>query len=276
MKKISIGGVPEHFNLPWTDVIETPGSPVDDVVWVAQPQGTGAMVAALADGDLDAALLLTEGAVTAQAAGGDFAIASVWVESPLLWGIHVPGASAINAVESIRGRRVAISRFGSGSHLMALAHARECGWAPDEHEFVVVGTIDGARTAFTEGRAEVFFWERYMTAPLVDTGEFRRVGVFEAPWPAFVLCVSNRLDGNARARVTAVFTDVLNAARAFSDDVDAAVARLAETFGIEPAAGRAWLQRTRWARRPGLDSRMLERVADVLVDAGVIRTRPRP
>ena len=46
-------------------------------------------------------------------------------------------------------------------------------------------------TRFASGNADVFFWEKFMTKPLVDAGRFRRVGEFVAPWPAFVVCASN-------------------------------------------------------------------------------------
>lgn len=54
---IRVGGVPEHFNLPWHLAIDE--NAFDDlgidVEWVDFPGGTGAIMAALADGDIDMA-----------------------------------------------------------------------------------------------------------------------------------------------------------------------------------------------------------------------------
>ena len=187
MKYIRIGGVPEHFNLPWHLVLEA--QPVAVAEWRDFAQGTGALVAALRDGTLDVAVLLTEGAVAARAVdaaqgregnGGasDFEIISTFTDTPLIWGVHTPGGSTLEREADIRGRRYAISRRGSGSHLMAVAHARHRGWSVADLQFVEVGTIQGARDAFASGAADVFFWEKFMTASLVESGEFRRLGEF--------------------------------------------------------------------------------------------------
>ncbi len=49
-----VGGVPEHFNLPWrvADGTSFWASCGVDVKWEEQPGGTGQMLAALASGDL--------------------------------------------------------------------------------------------------------------------------------------------------------------------------------------------------------------------------------
>ena len=64
MNRLRIGGVPEHFNLPWLRLAES--GALDDlgVAWRDVPEGSGAMAAALRAGELDAAMLLTEGAVS--------------------------------------------------------------------------------------------------------------------------------------------------------------------------------------------------------------------
>src|SRR5262245_66047978 len=121
MIKIRIGGVPEHFNLPWHLALQARRfAPLGvDVSWRDYAGGSGAMAKALRDGELDAALLLTEGAVAAVADGVPLEIASLYTDSPLVWGVHVPAASKFRAVGELAGARYAISRMGSGSHLMA-------------------------------------------------------------------------------------------------------------------------------------------------------------
>jgi len=65
MIKLEVGGVPEHFNLPWHLALEAARfAPFKiDLRWRDYPDGSGAMAKALRQGELDAALLLTEGAV---------------------------------------------------------------------------------------------------------------------------------------------------------------------------------------------------------------------
>src|SRR6185503_14733717 len=214
--------------------------------------GSGAMAAALRAGELDAALLLTEGAVAGLANGGGFAIASLYTESSLIWGIHVPAGSRFMRVDDIRGARYAISRLGSGSHLMACVHARKQGWPADALELVTVRNLAGAVEAFAAGTADVFFWEKFMTKPLVDAGSFRRVGEFLAPWPAFVLCVADGVGAPARTALGRVLAAVLDEAKALAASADAA-ATIGARYSLERADVADWLRATRWARAVGIE-----------------------
>ncbi len=56
---------PEHFNLPWHLAIQQGlfGKEGLNIHWREYPGGTGAMIRDLRSGDLDAAVLLTEGIV---------------------------------------------------------------------------------------------------------------------------------------------------------------------------------------------------------------------
>jgi ABC-type nitrate/sulfonate/bicarbonate transport system substrate-binding protein len=250
--------VPEHFNLPWHLALEgdrfTPlGVTVE---WRDYPDGSGAMAAALRRGELDAALLLTEGAVAGIAEAPGFRIASLYTESPLVWGIHVPAASRFRSVEDLRGARYGISRRGSGSHLMAYVHARAQGWPVDRLELVVVRNLAGAVEAFASGAADVFFWEKFMTKPLVDAGQFRRVGEFVAPWPAFVLCVADAADAAQRAALLRALALVLREAAALRARGDAA-ALVAQRYSLAVADADEWLRGTRWSSAVGIEAESL-------------------
>jgi ABC-type nitrate/sulfonate/bicarbonate transport system substrate-binding protein len=271
MINIRIGGVPEHFNLPWLLAIEGGAAARlgGAAEWREFPGGTGAMAAALREREIDAALLLTEGAVAAIANAGGFRIASWYTESPLLWGIHVPARSKLERVRDLEGHRYAISRRGSGSHLMACVHARAQGWTPDSLEFVVVGDLDGAVRAFEDRQAEIFFWEKFMTKPLVDAGRFRRIGEFAAPWPAFVLCAAEELDRRERGALAAWLGAALEAAAALLRRADSA-ALIAQRYGLMETDVAEWLEVTRWALEPGVAPRSLEPVARSLAELSLI------
>jgi ABC-type nitrate/sulfonate/bicarbonate transport system substrate-binding protein len=264
-RPLLIGGVPEHFNLPWRLAFED-GAPQRlgiDAQWRDYPEGSGAMAAALRSGELDAALLLTEGAIAGIASGGGFKIASLFTESPLIWGIHVPAGSRFQSVADVQGARYAISRPGSGSHLMAFVHARARGWPTDALSFVAVRNLQGAIDAFAAGGADVFFWEKFMTKPLVDAGRFRRVGEFVAPWPAFVMCVGDAaLAANGRA-----LRELLSAAFAQAAALAAsatAAALIASRYDLERADVAEWLTSTRWATRPGIGDESIASCVDAL------------
>lgn len=271
MKELIIGGVPEHFNLPWHLAIENGRFEREGVAirWRDFPGGSGAMARALRDGDVDAALLLTEGAVAGVADGNGYKIVARYVDSPLIWGIHVPAASSFDSIESLRGSRHAISRRGSGSHLMAVLHAQRRGWPLASLEFVVVGHLEGAVEAFEQRTADVFFWERLMTKPLVDAGRFRRVGEFSAPWPAFVLCLADRVGEAGRAALRRALEIVLEEARTLRASDDAAE-RIARRYGLVPADVVEWLAATRWSEEVDVRLADVAETCEALNGLGVL------
>jgi ABC-type nitrate/sulfonate/bicarbonate transport system substrate-binding protein len=268
---LRIGGVPEHFNLPWHLALaerrfEQGGI---DVAWRDYPGGSGAMAKALRDGELDAALLLTEGAVAAVTDGVALDIVSLYTNSPLVWGIHVPAASRFHTVADLAGARYAISRVGSGSHLMAFVHARTQGWPVDRLSLVTVGNLDGAVAAFQAGAADVFFWEKLMTKPLVDAGRFRRVGEFTAPWPAFVVCAARALDATQRAALGRAVGLALDAARALRARPDAAQL-IAVRYGLRADDVADWLGTVRWSERVGVTASDIAPACMALGSLGVL------
>jgi sulfonate transport system substrate-binding protein len=145
---IKIGGVPEHFNLPILMAIEKGGFKQQglDIEWTYYPGGTGAMTAALDSGELDLAILLTEGFISAVNNGLSACIVKVYIDSPLVWGIYSGATSPTQSIYDDTPKKYAISRFGSGSHLMAMIHAEERGEKLEEKDFVIINSLEGAIT----------------------------------------------------------------------------------------------------------------------------------
>jgi sulfonate transport system substrate-binding protein len=270
MKVLVIGGVPEHFNLPWHLLIETGALRARgiDLQWRDFPDGTGAMASALSRNEVDVAMLLTEGAVAGIAQGGRYAAVSLYTQSQLIWGIHVPGSSQLREIADIEGARYAISRLGSGSHLMCFVHARDRGWPLESLKFVTVRTLEGAIEAFAAGTADVFFWEKFMTKPIVDSGRFRRIGEFAAPWPAWVVCVSRAALEEKRDLIAPVLTEALGAASklAASD----AAARIAGRYRLQVPDVAEWLRSTKWSSKVGIEQSDVAPVVKTLQQVGLV------
>lgn len=244
---LRIGGVPEHFNLPWRLAIES-GEAAHcgrDVAFSDYAAGTGAMLADLAAQKLDLAVLLTEGAALGLARGLPVAPVSLYTTSPLIWGVHVPPRSPHRALSTLRGARFAISRPGSGSHLMSLALALAQGWPQDAVEFVVVDDLPGALAAFSDARADVFLWERFTTEPEVRAGRMRRIDEFVAPWAAWVVCAEHSVWQRDQAMIRRLLAIVLERAGRLRRDAGAC-ALIARRYGLEAAVVGDWLERTEW------------------------------
>jgi sulfonate transport system substrate-binding protein len=192
---LNIGGVPEHFNLPWRLSIEE-GKFRDiglDLHWSDMSGGTGQMIRGLETGSIDVAVLLTEGITKAILQGLDAVVLQVYVISPLHWGIHVPQSSEITEVAQLEGRKFAISREGSGSQLMAYILADREGWRTDNLQFNVIGDVYGGLWALQKNEAQAFLWEKYTTNPFVEQQKCRYIGDVVTPWPCFVIAARKEI-----------------------------------------------------------------------------------
>jgi ABC-type nitrate/sulfonate/bicarbonate transport system substrate-binding protein len=268
---LRVGGVPEHFNYPWRLALEE-GAFQDlgvEVDYREVPEGTGELTRALRDGELDLALVLTEGAVADVLRHDRNRLVKTYVRSALTWGLHVAADSPWRRMEDLENRRVAISRYGSGSHLIAIVDAAARGWDTGKMNFVVVENLPGARQALAAGEADLFLWEKHMTQPLVDAGEFRRLGVREVPWPAFVVSVRREILPAYDDLLRSVLERVHAMARRFRDQPDAAEI-IASTYGLKLDQARAWLETVVWedSFEPPVDA--LRRASEALRAQGVI------
>nr|WP_297788729.1 substrate-binding domain-containing protein [uncultured Allomuricauda sp.] len=194
MKTIKIIGVPEHFNLPWhltmeDNAFEDRGIQLE---WTDVPEGTGKMTQMLQDGVADMGIILTEGIIKSISQGNPCKIVQEYVSSPLLWGIHVDANSKRNSIADVKDDPVAISRMGSGSHLMAYINAQNQGWDTEKLQFEIINNLNGAVDNLTSGSNAYFMWEHFTTKPLVDNGTFKRVGDCPTPWPCFVIAASDK------------------------------------------------------------------------------------
>ncbi len=247
-KALRVGGVPEHFNLPWR-AAEIEGGFSDQglrVNYQEFPGGTGAMTQALSNNDLDMAVVLSEGAVAHAIKEQDCALVKVFVRSPLIWGIHVGYQSRLKRIGEMRGARYAISRFGSGSHLMAIVDAARRGWSTDNLKFVVVKNLIGAQEALTKGDADVFFWERFITQPLVDKKIFRRIGQRPTPWPCFMISVRKAVLKKREGEVCQLLCVVEDFAKKLQRR-KSTVDWVVEKYGLKQRDARSWFDGVRWA-----------------------------
>lgn len=246
---VRIAGVPEHFNLPWHLAIEEGAFARRgiELAWTDVPEGTGKMAGMLDSGQTDLAVILTEGIVRAVSAGTPALIAQEYIASPLLWGIHVASASPYKLESDLKGKTAAISRYGSGSHLMAFVHARGKGWPPEALNFEVVHTLEGAVEGLSAGVADYFMWEKFTTQPLVDRGVFRRLGVCPTPWPCFVLA-STRAFAHEHPGVLSDILEIINVYTLEFKQIPSIDRTLANRYQQEPKAIREWLSLTRWSQ----------------------------
>ncbi len=274
MQKITIGGVPEHFNLPWHLAIE--GGKFKqkgvDLQWKEFPGGTGAMCIALRDGSIDAAIILTEGIIKDIINGNPSKIVKVYVESPLLWGIHVGAQSKFKTNKDLEKARIAISRFGSGSQLMAIVNAVNQGFDINNLHYEIVNNLEGGIKALTENQADYFMWEHFTTKPLVDQGVFRRIDSITTPWPCFVMAVRNDVLDNKSALIKTIINVINNQLKNFTKEHHntTLIDLFLERYNQKEVDVKEWLSITKCNNEKAISIELINSIQNKLVNFNVI------
>jgi ABC-type nitrate/sulfonate/bicarbonate transport system substrate-binding protein len=274
MKKFQIGGVPEHFNLPWYLTLSTKKYTKEGINlrWKDYPSGTGAMCKALREKEIDMAVILTEGIVRDIIDGNDCKIVQVFVKSPLIWGIHVAQDSKYIKIEDLRGTKAAISRFGSGSHLMAYVNAENQKWDTNQDlGFQIINDLNGALESLPKGEGDYFMWEKFMTQPYVDNGTFRKVGECPTPWPCFVIAVRNDVletDADAIQKILEIINNTTNTFKEiqYIDEI------IKNRYGIKLEDAREWLSLTEWSQGQ-LSKNEVENIQNQLLNLNLIKNK---
>ncbi|MDC8004212.1 substrate-binding domain-containing protein [Aureisphaera galaxeae] len=271
MKKFHIGGVPEHFNLPWYLTLRNKEYQEEGINlrWKDFYGGTGQMCKALREKEIDMAVILTEGVIRDIINGNDCKIVQVFVASPLIWGIHVAKNSDYHSVSDIKGTAAAISRYGSGSHLMAYVNAENHGWdTENDLQFEVIKNLEGALQSLPEGKGDYFMWEKFTTKPYVDNGPFRLVGECPTPWPCFVIAVREDVLENNPDSVKTIL-DIINNTTLDFKNIPSIDRMISNRYDQQLEDVQEWLSLTEWSQN-NLSLDQVEAVQEKLLQLELI------
>nr|WP_293300719.1 substrate-binding domain-containing protein [Allomuricauda sp.] len=270
MKKVKIIGVPEHFNLPWHLAMEDGAFENRGIqlIWTDVPEGTGKMAQMLQDGETDLAIILTEGMVKSISQGNPSKIVMEYISSPLLWGIHVAAGSPRQSVSELKDDKAAISRLGSGSHLMAYVNADNQGWDPAQLQFETINNLDGAVESLSNGSGAYFMWEHFTTKPLVDEGTFKWLGDCPTPWPCFVLAATNAfLEENSG--ILDHILEVINTYTSEFKQIPSIDRTLSNRYEQKLEDIQEWLSKTTWGQQQ-VSEKTLNEVQSRLFDLNLV------
>lgn len=270
---IKVGGVPEHFNLPWHWAIEKNrfAQAGLNIAFIEYPTGTGAMCTALHDGSLDVAVVLTEGIVADITRNGGTRLIGAYVDSPLRWGIFTGQSSDIHGLEQLTQATFAISRYGSGSHLMAALWAVEQGCPI---VFKVAGDFEALQNAVNTGQASAFMWEYFTSKPAVDQGTIRCLGHYDTPWPCFVIAASERALAHKMPQLQRLLKVIQQTCRDVMAHPDQAQADICTRFGQQAPDVQQWWQNVRWSPTGDISQATLQQVLTALQQVQPLSTLP--
>lgn len=271
LTKIRLGGVPEHFNLPIhlakeEGAFESRGI---DLEWTTFKGGTGQMTKALRDNKIDACILLTEGIIKDIIAGSPTKIVSAYINTPLIWGIHTGVKNKLEHYSQIYDKRYAISRFGSGSHLMAIVDAVENDKKIDDSQFNIIKNLDGALESLTNLETDVFYWEKYTTKPYVEKGILRRVGQYVTPWPCFMIAARNQILEEQPEAIIRMLRTIHDRCDQFMQ-TEGSIPLVAKRFDQKIPDVTKWFHKTEWAIHGWVSDKMLKSVVHNLKEAKII------
>lgn len=268
--EIRVGGVPEHFNIPWHMAKELHSLPIS---WIDYKSGSGAMAQALRNKELDMAVLLTEAAIAEVNIHNDSVLLSTYTDSPLIWGIHT---GMHNSLQEISGevyrKKIAISRKGSGSHLMAILDAHKAGIDNEALHWVTVTNLDGAIRSLESLESDIFYWERYTTLPYVHKGLLRCIGESPTPWPAFTIVANKEWMLENQHTAKHILQTLRHCAIQFKNNKEESLARVATTFDLHGAEAETWWQQTHWSKSNNLTPELYLQVSQALINAGILHT----
>lgn len=271
MTTIKLGGVPEHFNLP-IHLAKERGDFSErgiNLEWTTFKGGTGQMTKALREKEVDACILLTEGIISDIIRGNPSKLISIYVKTPLIWGIHSGANNPLNSYEDIFSGTYGISRFGSGSHLMAIVDANSKGHKLTEKQFSIIKNLDGALDSLSKLETDVFYWEKYTTKPYVDSGQLKRVGEYLTPWPCFVIAATEDILEREPENIIRMLRVIHDSCDKFMQDAQA-ISLVSKRYEQKIQDVERWFHATEWAIHGWISDKMLKSVIYNLTLANII------
>lgn len=269
--RFKIGGVPEHFNLPWKEGMEDGAFRAENIQlhWEDISGGTGQMLRGLENKSLDVAVLLTEGITKAILQGLDATILQIYVTSSLHWGIHVPFKGGAKSISELEDGTFAISREGSGSHLMSYVLADQQGWDTNKLKFNIIGDVYGGLWALENHEAQAFLWEKYTTRPHVEQEKCNYIGDVVTPWPCFCIAVRNEVLKENSDALQAMCKIVNQKAKELKNHPEA-VETISWRYGLKSKDVQNWLNETNWNYSGAEDLESFEKTVDYLCKLGLV------
>ena len=204
----------------------------------------------------------------------------------LVWGVSVAPDSPIASLDELDGANFAISRLGSGSHVMAFVMAKQRGWTK-ELKFTVCNDFATMRAKIASGECQALMWERFTTKPFVVSGELKEVDGVPTPWPCFTAAVLTETvsgEGDGRSSELAAMIAALGEATALfkANEGGASIERVCKDHNLNETDAKTWFfgddsigqpavqHSDNKGGKPQLSRKMLEDCRETLISSGVL------
>ncbi|KAL8767934.1 MAG: hypothetical protein Q9209_005722 [Squamulea sp. 1 TL-2023] len=282
MPSVRVGYVPEHFSTPLY-FAQTYFSLSANLI--PFPSGTGHMVSALRAGELDIAIGLTEGWIAAIAKDpppyqttdkslndNHFKLVGTYVETPLCWAISTGhDRENIKHIHDLKGKKLGVSRIGSGSYIMSYVLAEREGWS-QPFDCLPLQTFEALREGVNDRTVDFFMWEyftckRYYSSTTLHP--IKKIGEIYTPWSSWKIVARNSLIDTPELDL---FLEKVNAGiKYFKEHQDEAIQYISTTLDYEEEDAREWTQTVRFSQDVrGVRRDVVQLTVDMLQKVGVI------
>lgn len=271
---LRVGYIPEHFSTPIMFALK---KKFINVELIEYPSGSGHLIQSLNDGSIDVGIGLTEAFVRGIANGDGYKMIGTYVQSPLRWSI----TTGINrdVTSDLEGKRISVSRIGSGSYVMAFVLALREGYKkPFYSEFPVVSTFKNLRDSVnlkgvdSEGKelkdSDAFMWEYFTTKKYYDSGEVKQIGEIYTPWPSW--CVNSREGIEGSSEVLEFMKGLKKGIDYFNENKEEAIEHIYTNLDYSEADAREWIKTVEFGDLSKVEDAVIEKTYKVLIEAGVL------
>ena len=249
------------------------------------------MITSLSSNEIDIAVGLTEGWIAGLAKArsenrpAGYALVGTYVESPLTWAISTGAkrediATSVDPgewIKELKGKKMGVSRVGSGSYVMGYVLADKLGWleegkGKEEEPFEVVPlqTFEKLREAVGEKKeADFFMWEHFTSKRYFDNGEIRKIGEVVTPWPSWHIVA--RPDVAGEEMLEQFFTALDEGVRYVADRPDEAIGYISTELDYSKEDAEEWMKTVQFAKEvKGVRTSVVEDTLAVLKKARVV------
>lgn len=279
MRAIKLGYVPEHFSTPIhfaqsQGFFQRQGLNVELVPY---PSGSGHLIQSLDQGELDCAVGLTEAFVRGMATSqAKYSIVGTYVESPLNWAVSTGAQrSELTTLRQLEGKRIGVSRIGSGSYVMSFVLAMQQHFDAQKPfaDFPVCHTFEQLRRSVNDKTADAFMWEYFTTKKYYEGShpELKMLGSIYTPWPSWVLVRQSSLP----AEQTSQLASALDEGIAYFEQHPEEAVEYIQTLGYSQEDAREWLKTVQFSKNCGkpLSEETHGNVLRILRAAGVVQDK---
>jgi ABC-type nitrate/sulfonate/bicarbonate transport system substrate-binding protein len=241
------------------------------------------MIQSLQSKEIDVGIGLTEGWVAGLGKLKDqkvdklpYSIVGTYVETPLCWaistGVKRDDIKTVAGEGGLKGRKIGVSRIGSGSYVMGFVLADQNGWlesgsSKPPFEVLVLDTFKNLRDAVNDGTADFFMWEHFTSKRYYDNGEIRRVGEIYTPWSSWKIVTRDAKDERLEDMAVAINKGI----EYFRDNQKEVVEYISSELDYSKEDAEEWLKTVTFAQNVrGVDEKVIQKTIQILGKAGVL------